>query len=82
MKKNAKKSKIDFGLIAFYSDGHYEQGNASEKLKKRINKIYEKVLSEANNDLHVSKYVCFNEKKINKNKDAWASAVIIFEKHK
>ena len=68
-KKN--KSKIEFGIVAFYIDRSYKKGNAKSKVIKKIKSIYEDIDSDMC-DLYYR--VCSE----NDDLDAWGSVCILF----
>lgn len=74
-----KKSKtIDWGLIAFYTDGTCSKGNAQQKVLKQIDKIYNDIKIKYT-DLKISYDNTHNVKKVKGDADYWTSVIFLLE---
>jgi len=77
LKSKKFDTSLQFGLIAFYIDRGYENGNAKENIQKRIYKIHSEI-KEIYPDLSCELF--FREKDIiNNNNDAWSSVVFLLK---
>ncbi|TKI70282.1 hypothetical protein FCU45_03045 [Sulfurimonas crateris] len=72
-----EKFTLQFCLIAFYMDRHYEKGNANQKVEENVYKIFEETKEK------YPKMTCelyFRKNKIiGDDTDAWSSVVILFK---
>ncbi len=72
-----EKFTLQFGLIAFYMDRHYEKGNANQKVEENIHKIFEEIKEQ------YPKMICelyFRKSQIiGEDTDAFSSVVILFK---
>ena len=77
LKSKKLDTSLQFGLIAFYIDRGYKNGNAKENIQKRIYKIHSEI-KEIYPDLSCE--LAFREKDIiNNNNDAWSSVVFLLK---
>lgn len=77
LKSKKLDTSLQFGLIAFYIDRGYKNGNAKENIQKRICKIHSEI-KEIYPDLSCE--LAFREKDIiNNDNDAWSSVVFLLK---
>ena len=77
LKSKKLDSSLQFGLIAFYIDRGYKNGNARENIQKKIYKIYNEIKE---NYPDLSCKLNFREKDIiNNDTDAWSSVVFLLK---
>ncbi|NOX15652.1 MAG: hypothetical protein GXP61_06470 [Epsilonproteobacteria bacterium] len=77
LKSKKLDTSLQFGLIAFYIDRGYKNGNAKENIKKRIYKIHSEI-KETYPDLSCE--LVFREKDIiNNDNDAWSPVVFLLK---
>ena len=79
LKSNTSKSTFEFGLIAFYIDRHYDTGNATTKIKKQADKIFNQA-KELNKDVSFEMFYK-EQKQSQKDIDAWASVVFLITRN-
>jgi len=77
LKSKKLDTSLQFGLIAFYIDRGYKNGNAQENVQKRIYKIHSEI-KDVYPDLSCE--LSFRKKDIiNNDNDAWASVVFLLK---
>ncbi len=74
LNQEKKYSKIQFGIIAFYTDAKNKSGGAELKLIDRINKIYRRVESKKKCNLY------YRTTSVNNDLDAYGFVCLIFKK--
>ncbi len=66
---------MQFGLISFYIDRGYKNGNAKENVESKIYKIFDEIKEEYSD---ITCKLAFREKDIYKDDtDAWSSVVFL-----
>jgi len=72
-----EKFTLQFGLIAFYMDRHYQKGKANQKIEENIYKIFEEIKEKypkMTSELYFRKSQIIDD-----DTDAWSSVVILFK---